>query len=183
MRESKVSKRYAKALLGLGREDGNYDVYGEDLKDFSTFCQKNEEFAQVISNQVFTLEDRRAILKTVLEQGDLSATVKNFLYLLLDKNRMSAIQEITSHYEKLMDDIANIARAEITATRPLKTEEQDRLKKVLGDMTSKNIRIEVTEDKGLIGGIIVKIGDLVLDGSIRAQLEGLKESLKRGEYS
>ena len=183
MRGSKVSKRYAKALLSLGREDGNYGVYGENLRDFSKFCQQNGEFAQVISNQVFPVEDRLAILRAVLERGDIAPTVKNFLYLLLEKNRISAVQEITDHYEKLTDDIANIARAAITTTRPLKTEEQDRLKKVLGDMTSKNIRIEVTEDKSLIGGIIVKIGDLVLDGSIRAQLEGLKESLKRGEYN
>jgi F-type H+-transporting ATPase subunit delta len=183
LRGSKVSKRYAKALLSLGREDGNYEAYGENLQEFSSFCELNGEFADVITNQVFSIEDRREILKAVLEKSAFSVMMRNFLYLLLDKNRIGAIQEIAEHYERLTDDISNIARAEIVTTRPLKTEEQNRLEKVLGDLTSKNVRVEVKEDKGLIGGIIVKIGDLVLDGSIRAQLEGLKESLKRGEYN
>ena len=183
MRGSKVSKRYAKALLSLGREDGNYGAYGENLLEFSGFCELHGEFADVITNQVFSLDDRREILEAVLGKSAFSGTMRNFLYLLLDKNRIGAIHEIAEHYEKLTDDISNIARAEIVTTRPLKSGEQDRLEKVLGDLTSKNISIEVREDKSLIGGIIVKIGDLVLDGSIRAQLEGLKESLKRGEYN
>lgn len=183
MRGSKVSKRYAKALLSLGKEDGNYGAYGENLQEFSSFCEQNGEFADVITNRVFSLEDRREILKNVLEKTDFSVTMRNFLYLLLDKDRIGVIREIAEHYERLTDEISNIARAEIVTTRPLKSEEQDRLEKVLGDLTSKNIRIESREDKSLIGGIIVKIGDLVLDGSIRAQLEGLKESLKRGDYN
>jgi F-type H+-transporting ATPase subunit delta len=183
LRGSKVSKRYAKALLSLGREDGNYGAYGENLQEFRNFCDQNGEFADVITNRVFSLEDRREILQAVLEKTDFPVTMRNFLYLLLDKNRIGAIQEIAEHYASLTDEISNIARAEIVATRPLKSDEQARLEKVLGDLTSKNVRVEFREDKSLIGGVIVKIRDLVLDGSIRAQLEGLKESLKRGDYN
>jgi len=65
----------------------------------------------------------------------------------------------------------------------LKEEAQAKLKKTLGELTSKDVKIDVKEDSSLIGGIVVKIGDLVIDGSIKAQLEGLRESLKRGGYS
>ena len=68
----------------------------------------------------------------------------------------------------------------VLTSRPLKEEARDRLGKVLEELTSKSVRMNVREDENLIGGIVVKIGDLVLDGSVRAQLEGLKESLKRG---
>jgi F-type H+-transporting ATPase subunit delta len=77
--------------------------------------------------------------------------------------------------------LSNITQADIIAARPLKKEALERLKNALKGLTSKDVRAEVKEDKSLIGGLIVKIGDLVLDGSVKAQLEGLRESLKRGE--
>lgn len=183
MRGSKVVKRYAKALLGLGQEDGRFEEYGKDLRDFTEFCAANEEFRKVIANQAFTIEDRKAILKAVLDKSHFSDTVKNFLNLLLDKNRIGAIEEVTTYYEGLTDALSNIARAEIITARPLKEGAHQKLVNVLEDLTSKTIETEVSEDTGLIGGMIVKIGDLVLDGSVKSQLEGLKESLKRGEYS
>jgi F-type H+-transporting ATPase subunit delta len=178
---SKVSKRYAKALLSLGQEDGHFEKYGKDLQDFSGFCENHDEVLGVISNQIFPVEDRRKILQTLLEKSTYSDVVKNFLNLLLDKNRIGTIHQITDHYERLTDDISNIARAEIVTPRPLRENAQDKLVKVLGDLTSKTIKIEVMEDESLIGGIVVKIGDLLLDGSVKTQLEGLNESLKRGE--
>ena len=178
---SKVAKRYAKALLSLGQEDGNFEQYGRDLEDFSLFCKGHKEVIDVIANQIFSLEDRRNILKVLLEKSPYSSVIKNFLNLLLDKNRIGDIHQITDHYERLTDEISNIARADIVTARPLREEAQKRLEKVLGDLTSKTIKIEVEEDENLIGGIVVKIGDLVLDGSVKAQLEGFNESLKRGE--
>ncbi len=183
MIRSKVSKRYAKALMSLGQEDGHLQEYGKDLRDFTDFCTQNEEFRGVISNLVFSLEDRKKVLGFVLERSEFTGTVRNFLNLLLDKNRIGAVEEITDYYAGLTDQISNIARAEIVTPRPLKKEALNELEKVLGDVTSKTVKIQIREDKSLIGGLIVKIGDLVLDGSIKAQLEGLKESLKRGGYS
>lgn len=183
MRGSKVSKRYAKALLSLGQEDGNYLQYGKDLQEFTDFCQTSTEFGAVIANQVFSIEDRKVILQKVFEKSKLTDTVRNFLNLLLDKNRMGALEDITVYYERLTDAISNIARAEVTAPVALKSDALERLSKTLEAMTSKTVKMEIKEDNSLIGGIIVKIGDLVLDGSVKAQLEGLKELLKRGEYS
>ena len=179
---SKVAKRYAKALLSIGKEDGRFQEYGQELSDFSRFCSEQQEFLQVISNQVFPLEERKRILQTILEKSDYSVTMQHFVKLLLDKNRIGAIEQIAGYYENLTDAVSNIAMAEIVTPMPLKEDARERLGKVLEEMTSKQIRIEVKEDASLIGGIVVKIGDLVLDGSIKAQLEGLKESLKRGEY-
>jgi F-type H+-transporting ATPase subunit delta len=169
--------------MSLGQEDGNFERYGTDLQEFTAFCRKYQAFKEAIANRVFPTEERKGVLHAVLEKSDISDMVKKFLNLLLDKNRIGAIEGITNYYDKLSDDISNIARAEITAPKPLKKETQDRLEKVLEDFTSKAIRIEVKEDESLIGGVIVKIGDMVLDGSVKAQLDGLKESLKRGEYS
>lgn len=173
---TRLSRRYAKALFSLGQEDGEFEQYGRDLMEFAGFCRQNEDFRQVISNPIFAVEDRKGILQTVLDRSSLSDIVKNFLNLLLDKNRIRAIEEMAEYYSKLTDEVSNIARAEIITARPLKGEALERVERSLEDLTSKKIRSEVREDRGLIGGIVVKIGDLVLDGSVKAQLEGLKES-------
>jgi F-type H+-transporting ATPase subunit delta len=179
---SKVSKRYAKALFSLGQEDGHFGEYGQNLFEFAQFFQDNEDFRKVVSNPIFALEDRRKILEVVLERSDFSDLMKNFLNLLLDKNRIDSIEAIAEVYSTLTDEVSGVARAEILTAMPLKDEVLERIEKSLEGLTAKQIKSKVREDKGLIGGIVVRIGDLVLDGSVRAQLEGLKESFQlRGE--
>ena len=173
---SKVSKRYAKALFSLGQEDGNFEQYGRELFEFVEFFQDHEDFRKVMSNPIFALEDRKKILEIVLDKSDFSGLMKNFLHLLLDKNRIEVIEAIAEHYSELTDTISGIARAEIFTAMPLKDELLGGIEKSLEELTSKKIKTEIREDRDLIGGIVVRIGDLVLDGSIRAQLEGLKES-------
>jgi F-type H+-transporting ATPase subunit delta len=180
---SKISKRYAKALLSLGQEDGNYAEYGENLKEFAGICADNPEFSKVIGNPVFSVEDRKKVLNSILEKSQFADYVNNFLRLLLDQNRISGIGDVSAYYTRLTDEISNIIRAEIVTARPLKDEVVDKLDVVLSKITNKTVKAKVEEDESLIGGLVVKIGDLVLDGSVRAQLEGLKESLKRGEYN
>ena len=180
---SRISKRYAKALLSLGQEDGNYMAYGKDLQEFGAFCAANREFLKVVSNQIFSVEERKKVLDLVLAKSPFADLVKNFLRLLLDKNRIGGIQGISDYYSKLTDDISNITRADIVTAKPLKKEARNKLAAALAGLTAKEVKIEVKEDASLIGGLVVRIGDLVLDGSVKAQLEGLKESLKRGEYN
>lgn len=174
---SKVSKRYAKALFSLGQEEGKTGEYGKDLAAFTAFYQANPEFARVVSSRIFALEDRKRVLKAVLERSGFSGAVRNFLNVVLDKDRIGAIEAIAEHYGKLMDEASNIALAEVFVPERLKDDALKRLEKGLGEMTSKRVRMEVRVDPSLIGGIVVKVGDLVLDGSIKTQLRSLKESL------
>lgn len=180
---SKISRRYAKALLSIGQEDGQYEAYGHNLKEFADLCLENDEFFRVLCNQLFSLEDRKAILDSVLKDAGFPTVVNNFLRLLVDKERIGAIQEITTFYRNLTDELSDIKRAQVITARPLKKNAMDRLEQALAGMTKKNVKMNVSEDPELIGGLVVRIGDVVLDGSVKAQLDGLKESLTRGEYS
>ncbi|MEJ2723498.1 MAG: ATP synthase F1 subunit delta [Deltaproteobacteria bacterium] len=180
---SRVSKRYAKALLSIGQEDGRLQQYGQELSDFAEFCRHHPELLKAVSSRIFPQENRKRILNGILEKSHYSEIMVRFLNLLLDKDRIGAVEAITLYYERLTDEASNIARAEVITPRPLKEEARKRLEVVLAELMSKKVKMEIREDESLIGGIIVKVGDLVLDGSIRAQLAGLKESLKRGEYS
>jgi F-type H+-transporting ATPase subunit delta len=121
------------------------------------------------------VEERKKVLQFVLDKSSFSDRTKNFLNLLLDKDRIGAMEAIMDHYLRLVDEISDIARAEIITARPLKEEALGRIEKSLEGLASKKIKSEVREDRGLIGGIVVKIGDLVLDGSVKAQLEELQK--------
>ena len=181
MSDSRISKRYAGALFSIGQEDGSYATYGRELEDFKDFFINNVDFGNAISNPIYKLEERKNVLKFVLGKSNFSNLVKNFLNLLLDKNRIDCVEAIADKYAMLTDEASNIAHAEIITARPLQDEILQKVVASLKEMTSKNIKSEVKEDPELIGGIVVKIGDLVLDGSVKAQLEGLKESFRRGE--
>ncbi len=182
MRISKVAKRYAKALLDVGREDGNYDRYGKELRQFADLCVSNKEFLAILSSPVFSLDERMKILNEILDKADFSETVKNFLRVLLERKRINRVVEIAEYYSMLRDELLGIARAKIITARPISKKTFNRLIKALEKFTSKKIEAETEIDESIIGGVIVKIGNLILDGSITAQLEGLKESIKRGGY-
>lgn len=178
MLSSKIAKRYAKALIGLGREDGNLELYDRELAEFLEVWQAYAELRRAVLNPVFPLGDRKKILEKVLAQSRFSKTMEHFLNLLLEKSRLDQLAEIRLHYEQLKDDILNITRAEVLTARPLKKEAQLQLNQVLEAFKSQKVKMEIREDKSLIGGIIVKINDLVLDASIKSQLRGWRESLK-----
>ena len=181
MSDSRISKRYAGALFSLGQEDGSFATYGRELEEFKDFFLKNADFGNAVSNPIYKLEERKNVLKFVLGKSNFSKQVKNFLNLLLDKNRIGSLEAIVDKYAMLTDEVSNIAHAEIITARHLQDKTLQKVVDSLKEMISKDIKAEVKEDPELIGGIVVKIGDLVLDGSVKAQLEGLKESFKRGE--
>ena len=181
MSNTRLSRRYAKALFDLGRQDGDYLKYGKELNELTDSYKSSPEFRHAVSSPIFTLEVKKKILEAVLKKGGFSSMVRNFLNLLLDKNRIKSLGSINESYSRFTDEASNISRAEIITARPLKKDTLNRLVKTFEVLISKSIRAEVVEDPEIIGGIIVKIGDTFWDGSIRAQIEGLRESLRRGE--
>ena len=181
MRNARLSKRYAKALFNLGQQDDSYMKYGRELDEFVNCYKENADFEHAISSPVFAMDAKKKILNTVLNKCGFSIMTKNFFNLLLDKNRIGYIESIKEYYARLTDEASNILHAEIITAIPLKKNTLDRVVKTFERLISKSIKADVIENPDIIGGIIVKIGDTFWDGSIRAQIEGLRESLKRGE--
>lgn len=183
MTNSIVAKRYAKALLELGRDDGNIEKYGQELIDMVSLLDESPELEQVLSSPGFDLEGRKAVLTKILDKMNPSPMVSNFYKLLMDRGRIGEIRGIQTVYNKLLDEARGITRAEVTSASALKEEEIQKLKDSLKAVAGREVQIEVNEDPSLIGGLKARIGDLVLDGSVKTQLESLKDSLRRGEYA
>ncbi|UCF02197.1 MAG: ATP synthase F1 subunit delta [Deltaproteobacteria bacterium] len=175
-----LAKRYAKALLTLGREDGNFEQYGEELGGFVTFWESETEFADAASNPLYAKEDRKTIVNAVVDKMDLSPVFKSLLDLMIEKNRLTIVPEVGIFYQKLLDELNNISRAKVTSATPLSEEAMESIKASLEKTTGSSIIVEAEVDPELIGGVVARVGDLVLDGSVRNQLTSIKETLIKG---
>jgi F-type H+-transporting ATPase subunit delta len=178
---ARIARRYAKALLAIGKEDGQAETYKEELEGFAKLLEENKGLEMAISNPLYDAESRKKVLDAVMKKVAPSKTMTSFLSLLFDKGRIQYLSDIYVFYEKLTDELANIIRADVVSAVALPDESVQKIKAALSEQTGKEVTIETKVDASLIGGVVTKIGDLVLDGSVRTQLISLKESLQRGE--
>jgi F-type H+-transporting ATPase subunit delta len=176
-----VARRYAKALLTMGKEDGKYQEYGEGLSGFAHLLEREPELRDALLNPIHSREDRRKLLLRMIELLQLPPLVSNLLQLLLDKHRLNVVDGVAQAYQEMVDEVENVSRARVKAAIVLDDATQDRLRQVLSKLTGSTVVMEVEEDPNIIGGIVAKVGDLVLDGSVRSQINTLRESLIKGE--
>lgn len=179
MTSQTISRRYAKALLAIGQEDGDFVRYGEELAAF-TAVMANRDLAEALANPIYPAGNRHKILDAILAKLSLSKIMQNFLGLLQDKERIDQVEDISINYQRLVDEINNIKRATVTTAGSISEPVLDQVKKSLEDMTGKSIILEAKQDPEIIGGIMAQVGDLTLDGSVKTQLSNLKESLIKG---
>ncbi len=181
MKNLAIARRYAKALLIIAKEDGKAETYREELDGLTRLLSEQKALESAITNPLYDAESRRKVLSATLSKLNLSQLMQSFRMLLFDKGRIRFIDSINAHYQHLADELKGVARAELVSALPLSEVSVDKIQKSLADMTGKEIILNITQDPGLIGGVVARIGDLVLDGSIKTQLMNMKQSLKRGE--
>jgi F-type H+-transporting ATPase subunit delta len=181
MKNLAIARRYAKALLLIGKEDGQTDTYRNELGGFADLMEQEKAFYQAVTNPLYGTASRRNVLQLTIDKLNLSATMQSFLLLLFDKGRIGFLNHINDFYQKFSDELKGIARASLVSATELSSDTVEKIRTALSKKTNKDIILEVEQDPELIGGIITKIGDLVWDGSIKAQLLNMSESLKKGE--
>ncbi|MCK5797098.1 MAG: ATP synthase F1 subunit delta [Deltaproteobacteria bacterium] len=182
MKSSSLARRYAKALIGIGVDDGSFEKLGRELGGFAELLGNHEGLATTLSNPSYPLLKRRAVLKAILDKLALnnlalSKTVANFLFLILDHHRMAAMPTIAEEYQTLADNHAGRVRAEVSAAKQPDLRELDQLKKALELRTGKKVVLSTIVDPKLIAGKVTRVGSLVFDGSIRTRLDQLQTEL------
>jgi F-type H+-transporting ATPase subunit delta len=176
----KIARRYAKALMNIGQEDGKYDTYGKELDAFIALFQREEQLREVLNNPVFSIPRRQGIITEIGKRLGLSPLTINFFHLLVDKNRMRYLPDITALYRELADEAAGRARAHLVTAHDLSKQKLKELTEGLQGLVGKQVIMEVETDPSLIGGVVAQIGGTVYDGSVKAHLERLKEILVKG---
>ena len=181
MKNQAIARRYAKALMLIATEDGQAEQYREELQGLAGVLSENPNLEQAIMNPLYGAGDRRKVLEAVIEKVSLSKVMTSFLLLLFDKGRIGFLSDINDFFQKLADELKGIARANVFSATELSSDAVEKIRASLADRTGKEIILDIEQDESLIGGVVTKIGDLVLDGSIKTQLLNMRESLKRGE--
>ena len=181
MKNLAIARRYAKALMLIGKEDDKTETYREELNRFSGLVAGEKELEEAICNPLYNTVERKRVLKAIIERLDLSGVAASFLLLLFDKGRIRYMDDISDFYDQIADELKGITRADLISATDIPPETVDEIRASLTKMTGKNVVLAHEQDPELIGGIVTRIGDLVLDGSIKTQLLNMRKSLKRGE--
>lgn len=172
-----IARRYAKALLAIGVAGKSYDAIGAELERIAAVYSSSLELSVALENPIFPLDKRKGVMEDLSRRLSLSKVVRNFLLLLLQRGRISSIAAIAREHRALVDQQAGRVRARVSTARPLEPGVELRLKAALERKTGKAVILEKHEDPSLIGGVVAQIGDLVFDGSIRTQLQNLRQQL------
>jgi len=178
-----VARRYARALfsIGKGQGDAELEAYGKDLAGLIAVLMESPELLKLFRNPIFTLEEKKAIVEKILSKLNPTAIVKNFCFLLADKDRLSSLPEIEAYYGVLLDEAKGIVRGELVTAVELADAKQAEVKKQLADQLGKELILDFSADAEILGGVVLKVGDKILDASLKAQLNAMKEQIKRGE--
>jgi len=172
-----IARRYAKALFGIGVDAGNFEALGQAVNDFAGLWSSSPELRQALENPVFKSDEKKAVLERLLPRVTSTPEVQRFILLLLDRRRIAMLPSIARAYRDFVDLHLGRVRALVTSAEPLAPGAVDRIRQSLEQRTHKKVIVETVVDPGLIGGLVARVGDLVLDGSIRTQLADLRTKL------
>ena len=180
MKSSAAARRYARALFSLAKEDGRTQEVRSNLEALSQLFKQSPELREALLAPLYPVAERRAVLKSIAEHEGLSAVVRNFYSYLIDQRRLVDFSGICSEFARLADEDAGVITAEIVSATPLDDACRERLQRVLSERTGYEVQLDLVVDPDLLGGAVAKVGDLSFDGSIRSQIEQLREDLTKG---
>ena len=168
------ARRYSQAVFNIALERKELDRWESDLTKIASLSEEATLIA-FLESPKFHFDDKARLLSERL--GDISPLALNLVYLLVTRGRLSIIGDIADEYQRLLDSYRGIERAEVITAIPLDDEDKQKLQKRLGAVVNKEVVLKPEVDSSLIGGVIARIGDKLLDGSTRSRLEALKREL------
>jgi F-type H+-transporting ATPase subunit delta len=170
--------RYARALADVVLEAKlNPAEVLHQLEDFAATFAGSKELREVLLNPSLPTAKRVAILDAVNRRIGCGPKVRNFLAVLISRERLAALSEIVEEYRLEMNRRLEISDAEVLTARPLQEQERAKLEREVAELAGTRVNATFLEDKSLIGGAIVRIGSTIYDGSVRGRLERLRERL------
>jgi len=178
-----VSRRYAKALFAIGAAKGEADQakYGEQLIALGDSMMDAPEAMGFFRNPSFSAEEKKAVLNQLVDKMSVDPMVKNFCDLMADKGRVEMLPAVAADYKVMMDAVSGVISGELITVSELNEERKSAIQANLEKQAGKKLELAFATDKEILGGIVLKVGDKVMDASLKAQLQILKENIKRGE--
>jgi len=181
VRQTILAKRYAKALFAVGQEEGKSEIFRETLNTLKDFLGQYPEAMDAMTNLLYPIDLREKVMAQLISELQADQFMANFLNLVVQKKRADILPEIADEFQVLVDADQNISRGTVISATELSGDLQAKVQSTLENITGKKVILTSEIDPAIIGGIVAKVGDLVMDGSIKTQLAGLNESIKGSE--
>lgn len=171
-----ITDRYAKAFIELAEKQDMLDKFNSDLIAVKETIKSNKDLSDFLEHPLIQASDKKEVMEKVFGEH-VSPYTLNLIKLLIDKNRALILTLLADHYRAILREKRNIATAQIISAIEIDDDIKDRVKEKLERAFKRTIELEHVIDKDIIAGMIVKIDDKVVDGSIRTKLENMKRQL------
>jgi F-type H+-transporting ATPase subunit delta len=175
---SVLSLRYAHAFASVAASSHlDTTAAQQQLNDFDGTLAGSRELREVLMDPSIATEQKLKVLDAIARRIGMFPQVRNFLAVIMDHQRLGELNEILAEYHAVADEQSNLTEAEITSARPLNDQDRAELEAQVAKLAGGSVRATYHQDATLLGGAVVRIGSTVYDGSIRGQLQQLKQKL------
>lgn len=168
-----IAQVYSRALFEVAKEQGKLDVVREQLGQFADALDGNRDLAVFFFSPYFSTEEKKDGLKRAVEGAD--PAIVNFLETLLERHRMPVIFRIRAAYERLWDKENQLLPVEVTSAVALDDATVKSIGDRIGEQTGQRVELTSTVDPGILGGIVLRVGNSILDASIKHRLDQLRK--------
>lgn len=177
-----IAKRYGRALFDLAEEKGQRTQVGEQLAALKALWANQPELKEMLQLPAMPKADKKRVMASLLE-GEGAEPVTGLVSLLIDKGRILYLPEIADEYEELRLAAERIVRAKVSSVRELTPEQTARIQASLEKALKQHVVLSQETDPGLIGGLVVRVGDQIFDNSLRTRLQNMKKDLLQNKSS
>ncbi len=180
MRDETVAKNYAETLFELAERHEGVDTFGEGIELVARLLDENPRVRLFLETPRIAADEKKTVVRKVF--GDhLPGHLVNFLLVTIDKRRQRLLRDIAREYHALVDEHHNRVHVEVTLAREMDAEAMDELTEKLSSMLKKTAIPNVRVKPDLLGGVVVRTGDTIYDGSLRRRLDGMRRRLLEAE--
>ena len=178
MSQGVIARRYAKALINLAEKD--LEITGNSLAAIADVYSNSTELSEVLSDTKVSSQIKQDVLKKILKKIKVSKLVDTFIRYLLAKRRIVLLPNIERAFNLLLQEKLGRIEAGITVAQEIPEVTVGKLEKAISRYSGKEVTVNITIDPAIIGGIVTRIGSVVIDGSIHTQLNQIRQSIIRG---
>ena len=169
-----IARRYAQAYFDLAQQAGQIDAWGRELERVAE-ALSDPQVARALANPRLRGAQRAELAAALLEGATPQAG--NLVRLLIERGRIAALPQVVVHYRRLADRASGVVRAEVTTAVAVSEAEAARIKSTLSERLGGAVETTVAQDPDILGGLVIRVGDRVIDGSVRTRLQQLRTAL------